>query len=170
MQPRSINLVLFAVVVIAIVAALDAQPAAANEESGHHEYPHSHFALFVGAGFEQAKNGHKEEGTALGLEYEYQFEEKWGVGVDVERLFGSGTHRSSVAVVPVSFHATENWRLFAGPGFELSETGDKFLGRIGVAYELPLRNRWSVSPEILVDFIEDGANTIVIGIALGRGF
>lgn len=170
MQPRSRNLVLFAMVLIVIGAALDAQPASANEESVHREYPHSHGALFVGAGLEQAKNGHQEEAAALGLEYEYQFEEKWGVGVDVERLFGSGTHRSSVAVVPVSFHPTESWRLFAGPGFELSETGDKFLGRIGVAYELPLRNKWSASPEILVDFIEDGATTIVLGIALGRGF
>lgn len=170
MQPRLRNQMWFAMVVLASAAALGPQRALANEDSGHREYPHSHLALFAGAGFEQAKNGHKEEGSALGLEYEYQFEEKWGVGVDIERLFGSGTHRSSVAVLPVSFHATESWRLFAGPGFELGETGDKFLGRIGVACELPLRNSWSVSPEILVDFIEDGATTIVIGIALGRGF
>jgi len=170
MQSCARKMASYPVVVIATILAFDAQPAGADEESGSHGYPHSHLALFAGAGFEQAKNGHKEDGVALGLEYEYRFEERWGFGADVEHLSGSGTHRSWVAALPVSFHANDSWRLFAGPGFEISETGDKFLVRFGVAYEIPLRSHWSAAPEILVDFIDGGATSYVVGLTLGRSF
>ncbi len=73
-------------------------------------------------------------------------------------------------MIPVSFHATENWRLFAGPGFESHSEKNKFLMRFGIGYEISLNESWSASPEILVDFIEGGANTYVIGVAVGYGF
>lgn len=141
----------------------------ASEESGHHEYPHHHLAIFAGAGIER-DGDHEEEGSALGLEYEVQLSEKWGIGVDAERLFGSGQHRSWVAVIPVSFHASESWRFFSGPGIESNSKKDKFLMRFGIAYEISLNKHWSASPEFLVDFIEGGAKTTVIGIAVGYGF
>lgn len=142
----------------------------ANEEVVHHEYPHHHVALFAGVGVERDKNDHEENGTALGLEYEIQFSDKWGAGVDVEYLSGSGTHRSWVAVVPMSYRPSEKWRLFAGPGMEFGGDEDKFLARFGVAYEFPFHERWTASPEFLVDFIEGGATTIVLGISVGYGF
>jgi len=142
----------------------------ASEDNGHHGHPRRHLALFAGGGSEQDKNGHKENGFALGIKYEVQFQEKWGVGAGVERLSGSGTHRSWIAAVPLIFHPNENWRLFAGPGFESNEIKDKYLIRVGVAYEISLSQRWSASPEVLVDFIEGGATTYVLGIAVGYGF
>ncbi len=141
----------------------------ASEDSGHQEYPHHHVAIFAGAGLERDGN-HEENGAALGLEYEVQWNEHWGIGVDAEQLFGDGQHRSWVAVIPVSFHASERWRLFAGPGFESHSEKDKFLMRFGIGYEISFNERWSASPEILVDFIEGGAKTYVLGIAVGYGF
>ena len=164
------NTSLFTVGVAPIVLGFVSSGAFASEGNGHHEYPHQHLALFTGGGSEQDEDGHKENGIALGLKYGIKFSEKWGVGAGVEHLSGSGTHRSWVAAIPLIFHPNENWRLFAGPGFESNEIKDKYLMRVGVAYEISLHQRWSASPEFLVDFIEGGATTYVLGIAVGYGF
>jgi hypothetical protein len=157
--------------VLTILLSLVCCRTVASQESGHHQFPHHHVAVFAGAGLER-DGDHEENGSALGLEYEVQWNEHWGVGVDAEKLFGDDQHRSWVAVIPVSFHATENWRLFAGPGLEFGseKEKDKYLLRFGIAYEIEINERWSASPEILVDFIEGGAKTYVLGIAVGYGF
>jgi len=142
----------------------------ANDETQHHEFPHHHAALFVGGGFERDKHGHEENAFAIGLEYEIQFSDRWGAGVDVESLSGSDTHRSWVMAIPVSYHPNEKWRLFAGPGMEFGDKEDKYLARLGIAYEIPLNERWTASPEFLADFVEGGATTFVLGIAIGYGF
>jgi hypothetical protein len=142
----------------------------ANEEASHHEYPHHHVALFAGGGFERDKSGHEENGTALALIYEMKFSDRWGVGLAVESLSGGDTKRSSVLAVPVSYHPNEKWRLFAGPGMEFGDEHDKFLARIGIAYEIPFHDRWSASPEFVVDFVEGGATTYILGVAVGFGF
>lgn len=154
---------------VAAVMLSVASPAAFAEEAGHHALPHHHLAGFVGYGIERDSHNHGENGGALGLEYEVQFSESWGLGLDVEKLFGD-THRSWVAVIPLSFHANERWRFFGGPGWEFGDDHTKNLLRLGVAYEIPLQQRWTVSPEFLVDFLEGGANTYVFGIAIGHGF
>lgn len=143
--------------------------ASSNEDVGHHEYPHHHVALFVGGGFERDKNDHEENGTAVALIYEMQFSDRWGAGLAVEALSGDGTKRSSVLAVPVSYNPNEKWRLFAGPGMEFGDEHDKFLARIGIAYEIPFHDRWSASPEFAVDFVEGGATTYILGIAIGFG-
>ena len=156
--------------VVLIALSFLSSVAIASEDDGHHKLPHHHLALFAGGGFERDDHGHEEDGTALGVKYDIQFHEKWSIGAAVERLYGGGQHRSWVAVIPVSFHATENWRLFAGPGFESNEKKDKYLVRAGLAYEFSFHEHWSVSPEVMVDFIEGGAKTYVLGIAVGYGF
>jgi hypothetical protein len=159
-----------AAAVSTIMLGFTAVDASANEEVAHHEYPHHHVALFVGAGTEHDEKGHEENGSALGIEYEIQFSNKWGVGFDFEKIYASEANRSSVVAVPLSYHLNEKWRLFAGPGKEFRDKEDKFLARFGVAYEIPFHERWTASPEFLVDFIEGGATTVIIGIAVGYGF
>ena len=156
--------------IVIIVLGFASSTTFASEENAHHEFPHHHVALFVGAGIERDDNDHEESGSALGLEYEIQFAEKWGVGLDVEYLSGSGTHRSWVAAIPLSVHLHEKWRLFAGPGMEFAGKEDKYLMRVGIAYEIPFHQRWTASPEILVDFIEGGAKTYAMGVSIGYGF
>ena len=131
-----------------------------SDEVGQHEYPHHHLALFAGGGFERDDHGHEENGFALGVEYEIQFAEKWG----------GGTHRSWAAAVPLSYYLHEKWRLFAGPGMEFGSKENKYLMRVGIAYEIPFHQRWTASPAILVDFIEGGAKTYVLGFSVGYGF
>ena len=158
------------VAVSTIMLSFAALDASANEEADHHEYPHHHAALFVGYGIERDEKGHEENASAFGIEYEIQLSNKWGVGFDYEKLSTSDAHRSWVAVVPISYHLSEKWRLFAGPGKESGDKEDRLLARFGVAYEIPFHERWTASPEVLVDFIEGGATTFVIGMAVGYGF
>jgi hypothetical protein len=140
----------------------------ANEnESGH--LPRHHLAVFAGGGVEK-EHGHSEAGSALGVKYDFQFHKMWSIGVAVEKLFGSGTERSLVVAIPVSFHPNENWRLFFGPGYEFHDKKDKALIRVGVAYEWELKNGWSLSPEVMVDFLEGGAKTYLAGLAIGHQF
>ncbi len=140
----------------------------ANGQETEH-FPRHHLGVFAGAGIEK-EHGHSESGYALGLEYEFRFNERWGLGVDLERLFGDETDRSEVVAMPLSFHPNEHWRLFLGPGYEFHGKKDKFLLRTGVAYEWELNNGWSLSPEIIADFLDGGAKTYVAGIAIGHGF
>lgn len=140
----------------------------ANAQETEH-FPRHHLGVFAGVGIEK-EHGHSESGYALGLEYEFRFNERWGLGVDLERLFGDETDRSEVVAVPLSFHPNEHWRLFFGPGYEFHDKKDKFLIRAGVAYEWELKSGWSLSPEIIADFLDGGAKTYVAGIAIGHGF
>jgi hypothetical protein len=140
---------------------------ASDEE--HVSFPQHSFAVFVGGGVEK-EHGHSESGTAVGFKYDLRFHEKWSIGASVEKLYGSGPERTGVVAIPLSFQATENWRIFLGPGFEVHDKKDKALIRLGVAYEWELKNHWHLAPEIMVDFIDGGAKTYVFGIAFGRGF
>ena len=132
--------------------------------------PHQHAAVFVGAGVETKRDGREREvGIALGGEYEFRFQEKWGFGGVIEGL-GKDTLRDVVIAVPVSFHPAAGWRLFAGPGYEFTEQKDKALLRVGIGYEFHLHGHWTLSPEIVADFISGGAQTWLGGIAIGYEF
>lgn len=150
------------------------------------EIPYHHLALFLGYGFEEKKN-HDEDTFALGLEYEYRFSERWGIGAVYEQL-GEDSVRNEVLVVPLSIHVGHGWRFFTGPGYEWhddsnaqkshddeGESGkhkqkDKFLWRLGAGYEFKVGGHWSIAPEVLVDAIENGDNTWIAGVAIGYHF
>jgi hypothetical protein len=156
---------------VAVLLVLAGSNSVADEESGHHDLPHNHIALFAGVGFENDGNDHEARGAAIGLEYELQYHEKWGIGFELEKLYDNDDEakRSWVAAFPVSYHPNEQWRFFSGPGVE-SGDHQKFLMRFGVAYEIPFAQNWTASPAFLMDFIEGGAVTAVLGVAVGFGF
>jgi hypothetical protein len=137
--------------------------------SGKGDLPRHHVALFVGAGVETKRDSENESAYAIGGAYEYRFHQKWGIGAAVEGL-GSDTIRDAVIAMPISFHPSGGWRLFAGPGFEFTEHEDKPLVRVGAGYTFHLRDHWSISPEIVGDFISGGAQTWLMGVAIGYGF
>ncbi len=140
----------------------------AHAQEAEH-FPRHNLGVFAGAGVEK-ESGHSESGFTLGLEYEFRFNQRWGLGIELETLTGDDTDRSEVVAMPLSFHPNEHWRLFFGPGYEFHGKKDKFLIRTGVAYGWELKNGWSLSPKIIADFLDGGAKTYVAGIAIGRGF
>lgn len=125
---------------------------------GHGDHSRHHVALFIGAGVETKRDGPDESALAMGGVYRCRVNQSWGVGAAVETL-SSDTARNFVLAMPFSIYPYGNWRLFAGPGIEFADHGNKALLRVGAGYEFHLKDRWSLSPEIVGDFISGGEQT-----------
>lgn len=54
------------------------------EDEEHGALPHHHLALFAGARVETQRGHSSHGGFAVGLEYEYRFHQRWGIGGVVE--------------------------------------------------------------------------------------
>lgn len=148
--------------------------AAFAEEDGHH-LPHNHIAVVVGRAYERASDGHEEEGNLLGVDWEYQFDERWGVGIVFEQeAFGGNTkaNRHSILAVPVSYHLNDRWRVFGAVGMEFRDLGDpdEPLIRLGTGYNFHIGKHFTIAPELMFDFISGGDKVYVFGLAFGYGF
>jgi len=141
----------------------------AGEEEQQRPFPHHALAVFVGGNYERDDQGHEENGHALGIIYQFRFREKWGIGAAIEQLYSDNHRRAHAFAIPVSYHVNEKWRFFAGPGLETGQEDNYFL-RAGISREFELDEHWSAAPEFVVDFIEGGARTYVLGIAIGYIF
>lgn len=154
---------------VAVACVLCPSAVWSAEDTGHGRLPHHHVALFGGGGVETESGHSSRAGFAFGLAYEYRFRENWGVGAAVDAL-GQNTSRDASVAVPVSFHPTEHWRLFAGPGVEFTEHRNEFLIRLGAGYEIPLTGNWTLAPEFYADFVEGGKRVFTGGLAIGYEF
>lgn len=144
-----------------------AVPAAAAED-GAHALPHHHVSGLVAYALER-KRDKDEEAGAIGLDYGYRYHEHWSVGGYIEAL-GDDTIRNVSLGVVANWHPADGWALFAGPGYEFTETKDKLLIRFGVGYDFELQNRWTLGPKFIYDVIEGGPRTYILGLAIGREF
>ena len=133
-----------------------------------HASTHNHMALFLGAG-EEKGHGNSHSASAIGLEFEKRYHDEWGIGAVLESVTVHG-HTNTVIVVPLSYHLDENWRLLLGPGYEFTDGKNRALMRIGAGYQWHIADKWSVAPEILLDFIDGGSKTYLLGIAIGYSF
>lgn len=158
--------------VVLLWLAVSVIPVAADEPGTTEDHAESHahhLALFAGLGVE-SKEGHEDhEGFAIGLEYEFRWNRRWGIGAVVEGL-GQDTVRNVLVVVPMSFHPGGGWRLIIGPGMEFTPKKDKLALRLGAGHNFHIGGTWSLSPEVFLDLIETGETTWVAGVAVGYGF
>lgn len=128
-----------------------------------HHFP----GIFVGYTHAQS-----ETEFTYGFEYEYKFNQSWGVGAIYEKVddahHGDGV---SVKVAKLFYHPTSNLRF--GIGFGEEKIGGyhphtEDLYRISASYEHHV-GQFGIAPTIAVDFI-DGEEAYVFGIALIRPF
>ena len=154
---------------VAVIGVLSPSVVWSAEEAGDGKLPDHHLALFAGGGVEAESGESSRAGFAFAFIYEYRFHEHWGIGAVADAL-GQNTIRDSAVVVPVSYHLTEQWRLFAGPGVEFSDHGDEFLVRVGVSYEIPLADKWTIGPEFAADFVNGGKKVFIGGVSVGYEF
>ena len=136
-------------------------PQSNEEREPHHGAEKNVIAGFVGVAFE----GTRDEGLALGIEYERRLNQTWGIGALAEHTFGDLD--TWVFAVPVAVH-NGPWKFYAAPGIEDGEHGSEALVRLGVEYGFHL-GRWEVSPQFDVDFV-DGEEIYVVGFTFGWGF
>ena len=150
-----------------MLAAVFSSSAGFAQEEGHdsghsgHTYEENTVAFFVGL----AKEGSRDNGLALGIEYEYRLNQAFGVGALAEHTFGDLD--AWVLAVPFAFHSGP-WKFYVAPGIEDGDAGSESLLRLGGEYGFH-RGDWEISPQVDVDFV-DGNEIYVIGVTFGRGF
>jgi len=152
-------LLLFAIGTPPAIAQTDEHQSASDHEAAHDFHPNL-LALFVGVTDEG-----REQGLALGIEYERRLNKSFGIGVLAEHTFGDLDFW--IYAVPVAFH-TGRWKFYVAPGVEDREHGSESLVRIGGEYGFEF-GTWEISPQLDVDFV-DGDQVLVLGITFGKGF
>jgi hypothetical protein len=150
---------------IFILVALTSMGVCAELESEAHEKEGDHrnkVSLFGG----NTQDG-SENGASIGLEYEYRLNPRLGIGGLGE--YAGGDFDSWVIGIPVFIHPHGGWVLFLAPGLEFEDSETNLLFRVGSGYEFELMPRWSLAPEINVDFA-DGDTKLVYGLTLSWEF
>jgi len=126
-----------------------------------HDFHQNLLALFIGVTHE----GRRDNGLALGIEYERRLNESFGVGIVAEHTFGDLDFW--VYAVPFAYH-TGRWKFYIAPGVEEGDHGNESLVRLGGEYAYEV-GAWEISPQLDVDFV-GGDQTLVLGVTFGKGF
>ncbi len=126
----------------------------------------------VAGAFIGATHFDSETESTLGIEYEYRFSPKWGVGAVYERS-ADAHHGDGVTVVLGSmfYHPDNHWRLGVGIGEEQVGGGHphtETLFRVSGNYDFHFDN-FGIAPTVAVDFI-DGETAYVAGVAFTVAF
>lgn len=104
-------------------------------------------------------------GATCGLAYERRFGRWYGLGAFADFLTSS--NRNVALGISFHLHPTRAIGVQVAPGVDFRSIGaDLVLLRMGVSYEFPLNRRWTISPEVDIDF-EGGYRVFLIGVELG---
>ena len=133
---------------------------AESADEHEHEHEKNELAIFVGLTHERRENG-----AALGLEYERRIGISLGIGFLSERTWG--VFDFSVYAVPITFHA-DRWKFIVAPGIEQSGGHTENLVRVAIGYAFET-SKTTITPSLSTDFV-GGENIFVLGVAFGRGF
>lgn len=158
-----------------------------EKDKHHHTTNHDHSNTIRIAGL----IGHtliKSEGSdshifvpSWGLDIEYWFTGKWGVGLhndlEIESFIVKTEHGEEiervnpiVLTVDALYHIGNGIIISAGPGVEL-ETGKSFyLLRVGIEYEKEIGNGIDLCPAFFHDQRFDGFSTWTIALGIGKRF
>ena len=136
-------------------------------DAGGHEFHRHHVGFFLGGASRPEDHGSDEHGFAGGMDYEYRFSQWVGVGVLVEAA--TGDLRDAVVAGLVFVHPWKGLLFAAGAGAEISSHDTEFLARLGLAYQFPVGERFTIAPNFNVDLVH-GDPTYIYGITFGMGF
>jgi hypothetical protein len=176
--------------ILAVSAILSLTPAAfpglaagseSHAASGHADRDHhahrNHVSVFLG-GSTHLNNG--DTAFTCGGHYARRLSPHWSVGVigeyassDIERdlivLAGAGYRLTPVFVIIGGVGAEWAQREEEHHGHTETEKVTELLVRVGVGYQIPLGERWTLNPQFLGDWTQH-TWTLVYGISLGYGF
>ncbi len=157
--------------IIALLGSLGA-PLQAQEAGGdpQEKEPRHRLAVFLGA-----TTSEDETNPSLGLEYEYRFSERWGVGALFEFTFEDAA-REFITGIPVKYHmgplAILGVVIVERSREKVNEEGDterdKGLGgRVGAEYGFEV-GRVELAPTLNLDFV-DNSTKLVWGLVVSTG-
>lgn len=150
--------------------------------SQHHEEAKHRVAFVLGHSYISLDNNEILSIPTFGLDYEYWFNNHWGIGMfsDVELItkkISPTVHGESLEreyPVVFTFDALWNpcphWEYVIGPGFVVEKGEIESIVRFGVEYDLNLGHHWDVAPNLFYDQKIGGGYAISIGIGIGKSF
>ena len=171
-------------IIASLIFALSLSWAAEADEAhgeASHDFHRHHAAFIVGV----TEGEDSKSGFSLGVDYEYRFSELFGLGGVVEYTGGDFDH--VLLLVPVFIHPYKGWLLNVAAGAEIheeheehgvhvehEEDGDNertadWVARVGAAYQFHFGERYTIAPEVNVDFTEH-ETAFAYGVAFGVGF
>ena len=119
-------------------------------------------AIGIGGTHEEA-----EDGTTLGVNYEYRLVARTGVGLIVEGA--ASPIEAAVLALPVFLHPWRGAKIITAPGFHFTEVENNFLFRVSGMYELGIGRVW-IAPGLAIDFVDRAeitSYTLQLGVRLG---
>ncbi|WP_343707838.1 hypothetical protein [Flavobacterium sp.] len=162
------------------------------QESGEEKFkPHhqigisiNHVHVFEGRDDE----GNRETLTlpAWGIDYTFQFHEKWAIGLHtdfivekfkVEKVYASEEDKETVErsypIAPALmgiYKPNEHWSFLLGFGGEFAKEEDFFLTRAGVEYGYELPKGWEIFGTASYDFKWNAYDSWGIGLGIAKNF
>ena len=174
------------IVSLTITASLLAQEHHQHDEShaaAHEHFQHHRLALFTGYGIIPGAIDEEGEERAkiipvLGLDYEYWFNHKIGLGVQndleltsytIERDHQDYIDREYAFVTALVFlyEPLPSWSLFLGPGYEFEANHNFPLVKIGTDIGKSFEDGWSVGITLAYD-IKEVNSAASVGITVGK--
>jgi hypothetical protein len=112
----------------------------------------------------------------IGLDYFYQFAERWAIGAVIDLEFENYTvdfnkeelerERAVVTGILVGYELAPHWGIFLGPGVEFEKNENLFILRASTEYTFELGDGWDLFPAFNYDFKKEySAWSLTIGIA-----
>ena len=113
------------------------------------------------------------------LDYDFHFNEKWGLGLETDfisesfvivRPDGEELEREfPFSVTPVAlFKPSERWTLVAGVGAEFAPGETLAFTRLGVEYGVEISDRWEIGAHLLWDARWDYYNAWSLALVISR--
>lgn len=146
-----------------------------SKPAGHEQHHRNHISGFIGGSHHEGENG-----ATFGGEYAFRFTRRLSLGAEIEHA--GGDFRDEVFTFPFIVDVYRGFKFASGPGWEAEtkrivghngeeekERERKFVYRVGVHYEIPVKQRFTVTPNVSWDFSSQ-RTVMVYGVSFGFGF
>jgi hypothetical protein len=154
--------IVLAVAAVSLIVIMPG-PIALADSDDHSYHPH-HVSIPLG----WLQKGGGKDAFAYGIEYEYRFTEKFGIGAFFESA--EGDFDLFTYGIPFFYHPIDPVKLFLAGAYETKAfEHEYFLIRLGAGYDIHHGN-FSFGPLGWYDFVETGKYLGFIGLGVGYGF
>lgn len=155
-----------------------------NHEEAKH--PRSRLGFFIGhthipVGFLSTTEKGFFVVPSWGLAYDFRVAEKWSIGLHSEMEIATYAiehsgglelerERPIIVVLTAAYNPWKDLFVEAGFGNEFEKHQNFLIYRLGVGYEIEIRNQWDLAPALFVDFKEDIYVSWTLGLQVAKKF